>query len=349
MATEFRVSKQSQRKEFDIINRFDKNKCVLFFTINSRKRYEQVRFIGASSYLMSYEYLRKSLKYYQEEMLPEIQEWNGVFMTDSGAFSFLTSVPENDSHKPEFWKRYIEEYVQFLYDNHQYIYCAANMDLDRIVGREAVNKWNEEYFRPLEKYMQIVYVAHHDKEWYNDPFSYNRIKEYAMWGAEYIGIPSGLNIKTIYPKLYQLAKQLGIRYHGFGFTVYDYLLNKPFFSVDSTTWIMGSRFGETHIDTGRDYIAYNRNFHHLRKGLKTKVDRMGLDYETIDTRRAKDGDVNRMNLHAWLRFAKNFYRAGNLKLHNKPIKHYDVFYPGEPDYPEFYLPLKDREKVILGD
>ena len=65
----------------------------------------------------------------------------------------------------EYWLQYLESYVQWLWDHKDYVFVAANLDIDTIVGREVVDKWNEKYFKPLEEVMNIVYVAHKDKEY----------------------------------------------------------------------------------------------------------------------------------------------------------------------------------------
>jgi len=341
--SEFRASKISQRKEFDCINEFDKNKSVLFYTINNRNRYKQVRYVGALSYLMSYEYIRKSLDWAEKEMLPEIVESKGVFMTDSGAFSLLANIDRSKSTDPKFWEPYIEEYIQFLYDNCHNIYCAANMDLDRIVGREAVDEWNERYFKPLEKYMQIVYVVHPNEK--EDVMAFKRLKEYCNL-HDYVGIASGINMNKSYPKIAQISRSFNTRLHGFGYTVYNELMNRPMFSIDSSTWTMGSRFGETHIDDGANYRPFNRNYHHYRKKFKHKAADMGLDYSKISGRRNKDWDVNVMNLHGWLRFNQKFTKISNRKLRNKPVM--DYWKPRVSEHkPDFYVPIKERKKIKL--
>jgi len=341
--TPFRATEIAQKKEFDTINDFEYNRSVLFMTINSKSRYEQACYVGFKSYLMSYEYIRKSLKWAQETMLNEIQERGALFMTDSGAFSFLSKLDGSTSRKREFWEPYIEEYVQFLYDNASKIYCAANMDLDNVVGQAVVDEWNEKYFKPLEKYLQIVYVVHPSGY---DQMAYMRLKDYASRHS-YVGISSGLNMKTLYPKVAQIVKTYNVRCHGFGYTDYDHLMSRPMFSVDSSSWTMGSRYGETHIDDGKNFRPFNRNYHHLRKGMKSKIEKMGLDYEAVKGRRNKDWDVNVLNLHAWLRFALNFYKISNLKLRNGAVWDYWVRNESPVEYPDFYVPAKKRAKVTL--
>lgn len=312
-------------------------------TINSRTRYEQARFVGFLSYLMSYEYMRKSMKWVENDMLPEIFENKGLLMTDSGAFSFLAKVDRKKSADRSFWEPYIEEYVQFLYDNAHHIYCAANMDLDNIVGKDVVDYWNQKYFKPLEQYLQIVYVVHPS---FGDQYAVGRLKEYAQQ-HQYVGISSSLNMKTTYPKIHQIVKSYGVRCHGFGYTDYDHLMARPMFSVDSSSWTMGSRFGETHIDDGQHFRPFNRNFHRIRKRMKSTAKDMGISYESIAGRRNKDWDVNVMNLHAWLRFAKNFAEVSQRKMHNADVLSYRV--PPQPtiEYPSFYLPKEHRTKVEL--
>ena len=60
-------------------------------------------------------------------------------MTDSGAFSFMgkfhEGTPEFDKMSTEeFWIPYLEEYVAWLREHKDYIFCAANLDIDKLVG-----------------------------------------------------------------------------------------------------------------------------------------------------------------------------------------------------------------------
>ena len=123
---------------------------------------------GIRESLVSYFYIRKNLAYW-EDMLPKFKAEGGIFMTDSGAFSFMGKFdegsPEFEKMKgEEFWMGYLKEYLAWVRAHKDYIFSAANLDLDRIVGQAVVDKWNREYFEPLEKEtgVQIVYVAHED-------------------------------------------------------------------------------------------------------------------------------------------------------------------------------------------
>lgn len=345
MDKSFIKSKLAAAPEFDCIRKHDFNRCTLFFTVNNRTRFEQVKHVGGTSILMSYEYLRKSLKFYENEMLPWITDNNGLFMTDSGVFSFISprSMRE-EKNDPEYWIPYIEEYVQFLYDNREHIYCAANFDLDFIVGPDKVDEWNEKYFKPLLDHINIVPIVH--QFYKHDHYGFNRLRQYASEGYDYIGIASSISMRQHIQKYAQEAKRLNVRLHGFGFTEYGPVVNNPLFSIDSSSWTMGSRYGESHFDSGRDFLRRNMDFHHFRKHYKKRIIDMGIDYENVSSRRANDYNVNVFNLHGWLRFYKSYLESGNIKLPNYPTTFYRKELK-EVDLPDFYVPSKERTFVKM--
>ena len=212
-----------------------KSKGVLFFSASSVGDTKQLIEFGIREILVSYFYMRKSLKYYAET-IPFIKKENGLFMTDSGAFSFMGKFKEGtkeyeDSHKEEFWLPYLEEYVEWLWKNKDNIYVAANLDLDVVVGRDVVRKWNKKYFEPLEKAgLQIVYVAHEDPS-VGDPHAIEHFKEYCM-KYKYVGINQ--RHKDYASRFYQIAKHHNVRVHGFAWTELRLCKTYPFFSNDSS-------------------------------------------------------------------------------------------------------------------
>ena len=121
-----------------------KDKACLFFSCGSPKNVREALDVGIKDTLVSYHYLRKNLRTFTDDLLPQIREEGGIYMTDSGAFSIIhTQELTAEMFEPDYWIPYIEEYVQWVYDNHKNIYVIANMDIDNIVGREAVDEWNE--------------------------------------------------------------------------------------------------------------------------------------------------------------------------------------------------------------
>jgi hypothetical protein len=298
-----------------------KNKSVLFFSASSTGDFQQLYDFGIREMLVSYFYLKKSLAYY-DKMLPLIKEQGGLFMTDSGAFSFASKfgegTPEYEEARHEkFWIPYLEEYIAWIREHKKYIFCAANLDIDSIVGQEVVHKWNQKYFEPLEKDgIQIVYVAHEGNV-------YSTILDslkYYMKRYEYVGVNQVHKEQAA--KIYQLAKYYNRRIHGFAWTEFDLLKRYPFFSADSVTWLGGVRFGTTYDYDGKNFrtIDYKRKY--LRKANRYAYEQIGVDIDKV-TKTEDRTSINKMNLLGWMGFRKEVLKYANLKLTNKVVSYYE--------------------------
>lgn len=244
-------------------------------------------------------------------------------MTDSGGFSIITAlkgdeIPEEVTQE-KYWTAYIEEYVQWLYDNHKNIYVCANMDLDNIVGRDVVDKWNEQYFKPLEKYTNVIYLAHKDvdKE-FNDPTGFKRLKEY-LEVHDYVGVNN--RWKNDYQKVYQLAKHYKKRIHGFALTSVPELKKFPQFSQDSTSWMGGARYGTTYDYDGKNFVVQSHHKKYVRKTKKLLCRERSIDFSRILAE--KEHDINMLNLEGWKGARHEVLKMANLKLWNKPVSFYD--------------------------
>jgi len=178
---------------------------------------------------VSYFYIKKGPAYY-DDLLPILQKEGGLFMTDSGGFSFMGSEITDEMTKESYWISYLEEYVEWLKKHSKYIFVAANLDLDKVVGRDVVRKWNKKYFEPLEKEMNIVYVAHEDEEM-GDPHGIQHFTEYCA-RYKYVGINQSQ--KKFAHRFYTIARLYGCRVHGFAWTELSICKRYPFFSSDSS-------------------------------------------------------------------------------------------------------------------
>lgn len=306
----------------------------MFFSASSVGDTKQLYDFGIQEILVSFHYISKSLKFY-EELLPKIKDVGGLFMTDSGGFSFIHQLISkgqltDETRQEEYWLPYLKSYAKWLYDNKDFIYVAANLDLDAIVGREVVDKWNTEYFEPLEKYMNIVYVAHCDREKiYGDYNGLKRLKEYCS-RYPYVGVSQ--EYKNDYVKVYSIAKIHGTRIHGFAWTAIPLLKSCPLFSVDSTTWLGGVRYGTSYVDDGKNFrvIDYKKKF--VRKGDKVLCEKYGINHSDLIATKINDKGkrvgaekrdaVNTYNLIGWLGARREYLRAANTKLTNKPVSFY---------------------------
>lgn len=309
-----------------------KDKAVMFFSASSVGDTKQLYEFGIREILVSYHYISKSFGFY-DELLPKLKKEGGLFMTDSGGFSFLGSIDVDntpEAKEESYWLPYLEKYTKWLYDHREYIYVAANLDLDRIVGRHTVDKWNEKYFKPLEKYMNIVYVAQRDwDKQYEDYNGLLRLKEYCRL-HKYVGVNQ--NYKSTAKTVVSIAKQYGTRIHGFAWTSIPLLKSSPLFSCDSTTWLGGMRYGTSYNYDGKNFRVNDHKKKYIRKGDKILCRENGINYAKLtQTKRNAQGklidagerkEINDYNLVGWLGARQEYLRAANIKLTNKPVSYY---------------------------
>lgn len=303
-----------------------RSKAVVFFSASSIEDARTLRRFGIKEILVSYHYLRKSLRSF-EELLKEVYEQDGIFMTDSGAFSFMRQFheghPEYDKlTSEEFWLPYLEEYVAWLRKHKEYIFVAANLDLDKVVGEEIVRKWNKKYFEPLEaEGLQIVYVAHRT----NGDLKFTNL-EYYCKRYKYVGVNQ--RDKAYAHKVATIANKYGTRIHGFAWTAFELCKRYPFFSVDSTTWLGGTRYGTTYDYDGKNFrtLDYKKK-ERIRKQRKVKLLSVGVDYEGVIGKKEDRYAVNNMNLTGWLGFRKEYIKMANLKLKTKYVSRYERKHP----------------------
>lgn len=296
-----------------------KNKAILYFSASSTGDFQQLYDFGIREVLVSYHYISKNPSYY-EKMLPPFRKDGGIFMTDSGAFSFMGKYTEDSeeyekSRHEDFWIPYLERYVQWIRDHKEYIFSAANLDIEAIVGQRVVDKWNKKYFEPLEKEgIQIVYVAHET----DTSTLMERLREYCQ-KYQYVGVNQSQ--KKYAAQIYQLIKHYHRRIHGFAWTEFGILKHYPFFSVDSVTWLGGVRFGTTYDYDGKNFRTLDYKKKYLRKARRLKYERAGIVYDDV-TKREERININKMNLLGWIGFRKEFLKMANLKLHNKNVVEY---------------------------
>lgn len=292
-----------------------KDKGIMFFSAGSPKDCEMLFKVGIYDILVSYFYLRKRKRQFQEEILPEIKAHGGLFMTDSGGYSFAATSDIEKMMSGETWKEYLNEYVQWLWDWREYIFSAVNLDIDGFVGRDTVDYWNLDLFVPLERVMEISYVVHplypHQVEFdYTDKYGINRAKEYFK-AFDYVGInPEMLKMQI---KIYEMSKLYKKRIHGFGWTSIPILRRTPFASIDSTTWLGGQRYGTSYIYDGANFFAYaGKSWKHLRVKKKVFCEMNNVDYAGV--LKDKRDPVNELNLHGWLGARKIYLKVCNQKL-----------------------------------
>lgn len=248
-----------------------------YFDIVVRKN--NIRFV-----LMSYHYLQKKPKDFLAKRLEEFPDLK-VFI-DSGAHTFLTNDEWFD--KPaSHWEPYLKDYRDFVISNSDYIFACANLDLEDIVGNDQVDAWNDEYFQPIEDSgVEVCYIWHHPRGetgW-----------EEMCQKHSYIGMSMQADSSVTVQKLMRrmkVASKYNTRVHGMALTKTEILVRVPFFSADSTTWLVGQQYGELNWFNGRKMQRLSKD--QWRRQYKTKLLKppFNADWELVTTGMGGQGDT----------------------------------------------------------
>jgi hypothetical protein len=133
----------------------------------------------------------------------------------------------------------VEDYARYILKNKDHITVCANLDTNSLEQ----SKENYQYLKSQLKGMVKVLPVYHP----NEPLSYleDMLKDtnhIAMGGIA--GLTKSRRYVETYISNVFIRTKDKIKVHGFGITKIDYLLKYPFYSVDSTTWLSGARYGQ---------------------------------------------------------------------------------------------------------
>jgi len=211
------------------------------------KRERKVLLIGKRR-LLSYFFIIEewNMPRYQKESIEMIRTINYIMpknkkvelFLDSGAFSAWTQGKEIN----------IEDYISFIKEHKDVIDIYANLD----VISSPKETWKNQMI--MEKAglhpLPVFHTTFEDPKW---------LKRYLNRGYDYIalgGMAGGTISKTQIIKqldfvfLNLLCDQKGypkMKVHGFGLTALSIMLRYPWYSVDSTSWVITGRMGSIFI------------------------------------------------------------------------------------------------------
>ncbi|MDZ4343968.1 MAG: hypothetical protein U1E51_16230 [Candidatus Binatia bacterium] len=183
--------------------------------------------------LESYHYLRdtKNAPAYFHEIKKTI-------FLDSGAFSMFTQKIKVD----------LGEYAGYIKKNQDFIHVASNLD---VIGRgKEQQTWiNQKTLEKMGAKIQPVHHARDDDKW---------LLKYMAEGYDYVFLGGMVPETSKYLKEWldhifgkYLTRKDGsakIKVHGFGLTTVDLMRRYPWYSVDSTSWVLAGRFGNIYLD-----------------------------------------------------------------------------------------------------
>lgn len=250
-----------------------KEPMKLFLAGNDGFRKQRFNLFLKDLYILeSYYYVTK-----QEWMYPLFKEFKG-FLLDSGAFTFMASTK---GQKVD-WEQYVINYGNFV-KKHD-IKLFFELDIDTIVDLKEVERLRNLLEKTSERKCIPVWHKSRGLEYWKQ-----MCKDY-----DYVAI-GGIVTQEIkrseydvfYPLL-KIAKENNTKVHGLGFTNLKGMEKYKFYSVDSTSWLSGNKFGAVYLFNGKTMQKQNK----------------------MPGQRVKTNEVAIHNFTEWVKFSK--YAEHNL-------------------------------------
>lgn len=217
---------------------------------------------------------------------------------DSGAFSAANQGEVLD----------VEKYAQFILANRQHISVPVNLDVvaystsDIEGAQECAEKSYRNFLYLKDKGIDSMPVFH-----VNEPMRY---LDYMIENADWIGLASSMGTPTITNAWHQLMWDYVTddngypirKFHAFGNTVPKVLLTYPWYSSDSTTWVMaGGMAARTFLNDravqfrprmAKDFLFISDKDSGIKKDTWEKVFREnGLDPEKCINGKMRESDL----------------------------------------------------------
>lgn len=202
-----------------------------------------------------------TLRKHKTNILKEVKHEHVII--DSGAHSFFTrseSVSSATGRRLKSAVRktgdpllFFEQYLAWAIAHQDYFDFFVELDIGEIVGQKQVEKWRERV-REAGLAKKLITVYHPAVMSLNDYQSLLRASD-----SKYVGL-EGLrkNGKPLpYGTLIKMARDAGVRTHGFAMTKREWMEGYPFHSVDSSSWLATVEYGRG-LTLGRKGLQYTK-------------------------------------------------------------------------------------------
>lgn len=265
---------------------------MIYSGVESDAYFNTVYNCGVRDFLMSYHYIQ-SKHINLDEHLKEKDDVR--LFIDSGAHTYQND-PTYSEYPPEYWEKHIQRYLRWAEKNKKHIFAIASLDIEHLIGGEQVDKWNKQYFEPfmLRTGIPVCFVWHQN--------SYNTW-EYCCQRYPYVGFSSvnvlsgeAIDINEYREKL-KVAEKFDSLVHGFGMTRTSMLTQLPFYTSDSTTWLVGLQYGEINYWTGTKMSRLKKD-KWKKEYLHQICDRYDLSSELLENEDAEE--MIKANIYAFI-------------------------------------------------
>lgn len=248
--------------------------------------------VGVRHILASYLYMRNWLK---KSSLEEIERDLGRFdfvALDSGGFTLLKEKQEHPEQALKMdVKAYAEEYYTELQRIGHLFSICMEVDVPSELGIDYSEAKKKELLSggiPIVPVIQPQPLEHYRKLGWFKTYPYIAVGSAVLNLAEYNGWVSDL---------YREGQESGVLFHGLGVTSDEVLLRGKFYSVDSSTWINGGKFGTTMLFENGKIRFYSCEKKSVRRKHKRMLQESGINFDDIVSDKAFE--VNMMNAVAW--------------------------------------------------
>lgn len=246
--------------------------------------------LGIRNFLMSFHYIQN-----RHMSMHQMYKDKGIkFFIDSGAHTYQND-PKYADFDVEYWENHLQKYLAWAEKNKDYIFAIASFDFENIVGAEKVREWNREYFEPfmLRTGIPVCFVWHQN--------SYDTWEQYCQ-RYPYVGF-SSVNTEGVaidfreYSEKLRVAEKHKSLVHGFGMTRTSMLTQLPFYTADSTTWLVGLQYGEINYWNGTKMSRLKKD-----KWKGSMLDTLCVTYN-LDREKMLEENVEeliKVNIHAFI-------------------------------------------------
>ena len=242
----------------------------------------------------SYYYMRTSIPN-SIKAFKKAKKHNMHIIIDSGAHTFFSEkgvdragVVKKNTQTKETYRQYIDNYYKWLMACKDYIDYFVELDIGEIVGQKKVDEWyNELKVKGLDsKCIRVYHPKCCPKGWWEEQIKTNTSKYVGIEGKRFG------KVTIDYKKLIKQAYDKGVKVHGFAMTGIKDITTYPFYSVDSTSWQAGVRFGTLPVFDKKSCSIKQKRYSDINKWDKSmnladyyndnkKVGRMALSKQGI--------------------------------------------------------------------
>lgn len=258
---------------------------MLYSGVEDERNFDILYDMGIRNFLMSYQYVQNRHM--------NVDKFSGLgikFFIDSGAYTYMSD-PKYADFTIEDWEKQIERYLRWVKKHSDIVFACASLDIEALVGGEQVQKWNEKYFEPfmLDTGIPVCFVWHEDS--------------YLTWERHcqrypYVGVSGGVDDtfeKDLRDKL-RIAEKYNTVVHGMAMTKTSLLTSLPFYTVDSTTWLVGLQYGEVNYWTGKKMTRLKKD--KWKGNMLPKLVSLGFDEQKL--LEEDNTEMIRVNVHAFM-------------------------------------------------